>query len=316
MQTGMTAASGKITVKQPPIPWAASAADDRLSSTLFLAGLFHAILILGVTFSGDRATDEPTAATNLDVVLLARDHENKPAPEHADLLAQQNLTGAGNTTEPKQLQTASNRTQETGKIGPDQEGSLEKRHRGQQTPENQLLVVTASSSIDAIDPNFHGNSEPVPQRQRAAPPGSSISLQILSELAPETRLSNSRDRELIISANTRESRIAAYLSSWKVKVERVGTLNFPNVERRTPSTGHPTLEVVINANGDLQDVIVRHSSGERILDQAAMDILRSAAPFEPFPEFLKSDYDVLRFAYEWRFTRGAGVSKITSIGGS
>jgi protein TonB len=38
-----------------------------------------------------------------------------------------------------------------------------------------------------------------------------------------------------------------------------------------------------------------------------MQILRLAAPFEPFPEGLRADYDVLRFAYEWRFSEGAGA---------
>lgn len=66
------------------------------------------------------------------------------------------------------------------------------------------------------------------------------------------------------------------------------------------------LEVAINADGRLKEVVVRSSSGQRELDQAAMEILRLAAPFEPFPEGLRADYDVLRFAYEWRFSEGAG----------
>jgi hypothetical protein len=34
-----------------------------------------------------------------------------------------------------------------------------------------------------------------------------------------------------------------------------------------------------------------------------MDILKLAAPFEPFPEELRPS-DVLRFAYEWEFVGG------------
>ena len=65
------------------------------------------------------------------------------------------------------------------------------------------------------------------------------------------------------------------------------------------------LEVAINADGGLREVVLRTSSGQSDLDQAAMEILRMAAPFEPFPEALRNDYDVLRFAYEWRFSDGA-----------
>jgi len=314
METGTTAASGRKTIHRPPIPWAAQAADDRLSSTLFLAALFHAILILGVTFSGDPGPNDSSAATNLDVVLVTKSDKEHQKPEDAKLLAQTNLTGSGNTSENNQLKTATNRSPDISKVGLDQDGA-EERRQGRLKARREPLVITAMTGLNPAQRDLQGSDQIILQKQRATPPGSDTTPQIINEFARETVISGSRDRELIISANTRESRIAAYLSSWKVKVERVGTLNFPNIDRSISSSGHPTLEVVINSNGDLKEVIIRHSSGERVLDQAAMDILRNAAPFDPFPEFLKSDYDVLRFAYEWRFTRGAGVSKITEIGG-
>ena len=61
------------------------------------------------------------------------------------------------------------------------------------------------------------------------------------------------------------------------------------------------LEVAITRRRRLKDVVVRNSSGYRNLDQAAIEILRMAAPFDPFPQRLRADYDVLRFAYEWHF---------------
>jgi protein TonB len=111
---------------------------------------------------------------------------------------------------------------------------------------------------------------------------------------------------VLISANTRESRIATYLNTWKTRVEQVGTLHFPAVATLTGVDRYPVLEVAINADGRLREVLVRNSSGQRELDQAAMEILRLAAPFEPFPAALRADYDVLRFAYEWRFSEGSG----------
>ncbi len=46
---------------------------------------------------------------------------------------------------------------------------------------------------------------------------------------------------------------------------------------------------------------MRRSSGDKALDQAALKILRLAAPFDPLPPNIRKDYDVLRFAYEWDF---------------
>jgi protein TonB len=49
---------------------------------------------------------------------------------------------------------------------------------------------------------------------------------------------------------------------------------------------------------------VRRSSGNQALDQAALRILRLAAPFEPLPDHIRAEYDVLKFAYEWDFENG------------
>jgi protein TonB len=64
------------------------------------------------------------------------------------------------------------------------------------------------------------------------------------------------------------------------------------------------LEVAIRADGSLQQVTVRRSSGQRELDNAAIRSVRLAAPFDPFPPGMRERYPVLRFAYEWQFMTG------------
>jgi protein TonB len=105
-----------------------------------------------------------------------------------------------------------------------------------------------------------------------------------------------------VSANTRESRIATYLDGWKRRVERVGTMNFPALDKLQRN---PILSVSISASGELEEVIIVTSSGSSELDMAAVNILRMAAPFEAFPDFMGSDYDSLKFSYEWRFSGGS-----------
>ena len=63
-------------------------------------------------------------------------------------------------------------------------------------------------------------------------------------------------------------------------------------------------EVAIRANGTLESVRVRRTSGHSELDNAAIGIVRLAAPFEPFPSALRERFPVLRFAYEWQFING------------
>jgi protein TonB len=102
-----------------------------------------------------------------------------------------------------------------------------------------------------------------------------------------------------IVPNTRESKLAPYLNAWRSKIERLGTLNFPqNV--RNAQAGNPVLEVALRADGTLGEALIKRSSGSKEIDQAALSILRLASPFDPFPSELRQ-YQELRFAYEWQF---------------
>ena len=64
------------------------------------------------------------------------------------------------------------------------------------------------------------------------------------------------------------------------------------------------MEVALASDGHLAEARVRRSSGHAELDQAAIEVLRLAAPFDPFPRELAARHDVLRFAYEWHFEGG------------
>ncbi len=120
----------------------------------------------------------------------------------------------------------------------------------------------------------------------------------------ELHLRGERATDGKLLADTRESAIATYLDGWKRRIERVGTINFPNEARRRQLSGNPVVEVAIRANGTLETVIVRRTSGHPELDNAAVGIVRLAAPFEPFPGALRERFPVLRFAYEWQFING------------
>lgn len=297
---GTATASAAAQSRRQPIDWSATAARDRLSSTVFLAALFHGIVILGVTFGGPDPGFSP--ATTLDVVIVTRDQRPAIAPEDATALAQQNLDGAGNTAETDQLRTAVARSAPAPAIGPDRVGARDQRDPGESTP-RQAAVVTSLVSDRAVGPaREEGEAEPVEQQSALA--GAPDAVELVNEPDSRTLITASGPRELVVSARTRESRIARYLSGWKSKVERIGTLNFPRQAATRELTGNPTLEVAIAANGTLREVLIRQSSGQRRLDEAAIEILRLAAPFEPFPDYLREDYDVLRFAYEWRFSEG------------
>lgn len=292
-----------IIARSALIPWSEEAARDRLSSTLFLAGLLHGVILLGVTFTVGEILPE-SEATSLEVVLITNEYEQRSEPESAELLAQRNMTGAGNTSDPMLLQTALSQSLESGRLGPEQSGNERPRNlTANPLSERPTILAKSVNSQLAIPEDYEVFEEDL-EREQLTLLGESAAIEIINKPMPKTLISDSQPRELIISANTREARIAAYLSTWKNRVERVGTLNYPNAASTAGLSQYPTLEVAINSDGKLHEVIIRNSSGVRSLDRAAINIVNMSAPFEPFPDFLRSEYDVLRFAYEWRFTDG------------
>jgi protein TonB len=121
----------------------------------------------------------------------------------------------------------------------------------------------------------------------------------------ELRMRGDTRQQLWITANTRESDVAVYLDGWRRKIERVGTMNFPDVARRKKLSGTPVIEVTIGSDGKLLQSVIRRSSGYAEIDEAAMRILKLAAPFDPFPGELSVKHDEIRIAYEWQFLGGA-----------
>jgi protein TonB len=285
--------------------WTAEAARDRLSSTAFLAALFHGILILGVTFSAD-SLDPENLTSSMEVVLVTSEYEDRAPSDTAVLLAQQNLSGVGNAAPDTAVSTAPGLAQLADVLGPAQDGTDKPARPGERSPVRNPEPVLIARDSNSVVPD-EGQPDRAPEAQRSMLPSISNAIEIVGRLDTTTAIPDARPRELLISANTREARIATYLSAWKNKVEQVGTLNFPFAAGATANSQYPVLEVAIAADGQLREVVVRTSSGRLDLDQAAMAILRLAAPFQPFPEGLRAEYDVLRFAYEWRFSDAAGA---------
>ena len=101
---------------------------------------------------------------------------------------------------------------------------------------------------------------------------------------------------------------AWYRDAWRKKVERIGNLNYPEEARRQGVYGSLRVSVLINKDGSLQQMRVLQSSGHKVLDQAALNIVRLSAPFTPFTGDLAAKYDQLEIIRTWRFEHGDRLS--------
>lgn len=280
---------------------------DRLTTTLFLAALFHGIVILGVTFAAPRSP--PSSTPTLEVLILTGADLKAADNPTAQYLAQRNQVGTGTTDgRVRPANPASS------PLAADQEGLPDGNGAAyREAVSGQRATEFVTSRSDRSDVSFR-SGENLPAQQAEVP-------RALAQTSPSPIATNATDNMLRLRGrqdgkyevipNTRESKIAPYLDSWRRKVERLGTMNFPQIARgRGTATGNPVLEVIIGADGKLNGSIVRRSSGRKDLDQAAQSILRLASPFDPFPPELRKQYDELRFAYEWQFLDG-GVGEGT-----
>ncbi len=114
-----------------------------------------------------------------------------------------------------------------------------------------------------------------------------------------------RPRSKYISASTQEYRYAAYMEAWRAKVERIGNINYPDEARQRGLSGALLLDVAIRPDGSVIEVVVRRSSGHKVLDDAAVRIVELAGPYAQFPPDIAKEVDVLHVTRTWRFLSSA-----------
>ena len=271
---------------------------DRLTVTLFLAGLFHLILILGISFAPPTA--DSGSVPTLEVLLVNNPLPDATRNDSANYLAERTQQGSGNSPDGRTRQPTAGDGPDTMAGTPDG-GLAPPAPEGQAGGDGELLTSKAGAERFVAAAAEADRAPAVLPREAVA--GNAFPFAGSDEDA-ELQLKGAPRRELVVTPNTRVSDVAVYLDAWKRRIEQVGTVNFPNAARRSKLSGSPLIEVVLASSGGLVRADVRRSSGHGELDRAAMDILKLATPFEPFPEALAARHDVLRFAYEWQFVGG------------
>jgi protein TonB len=130
---------------------------------------------------------------------------------------------------------------------------------------------------------------------------------LTANLQAKTAAYANRVRRKSVSASTREFRYASYLGAWARKVERIGNLNYPQAARDQRMFGSLVLHVAVRSDGSVEQIRVVRSSGYDLLDEAAVRIVKLAAPYAPFPPDIAAETDVLDIVRTWQFLRGGGL---------
>lgn len=283
-------------------------AGDRFGFTLFLSALINVIVILGVTFNPLDSADNDTMSPTLEVILVPNRSER--APDKADYLAQSNQEGGGDAPDKRRPQTPNPAMMTTA----DETSSPEfmPQLKQQPKPEDTDREVLTATRSDYVAPNKKPQSPEVPEMKTPTAAdlvrrGQEIA-RLNASLGEQLEINAKRPRpKFLTGASAKEYKYAAYMADWERKIEKVGSVNFPDEARRRNLQGDLLLDVAINPDGTIIDVTIRRSSGQKILDDAALRIVHLAAPFERFPASFLKDFTVLHITRTWQFLPGGTV---------
>jgi periplasmic protein TonB len=276
----------------------------RLQAALLVSFALHLFVVIGVSV---RAPDRNLDVTHSPLIVDLVNSRTQAAPVKPDILAQANLDGGGNTDADRQAKTPlpMAKRQQT-----EPDAALNMR-RAQPQPQEQRepkrvmtqpLEPAPAMAQPEAQPRVDAQSEirPLPNASDLIN-SSKEELRLQARIARETEVYQKRPRRTFIGSRAREFRFARYIEDWRTKIERIGELNYPAAARGI--YGSLQVSVAIRADGSLEGVEINRSSGHKVLDEAAIRIVRQAAPFAPFPPDIAKDTDILSITRTWSFTR-------------
>ena len=303
-------------------------ATDRLGFTLFFATALHAITILGITFT---LQDEKALETTIEVTLAQRPQDVQP--EEADFIAQANQLASGNSSEKRAPSTTEKAEFQDNKIKPLAQRQPPAPQTAKQETPNKPTIKNTQTTDNSVNPLSNTNKKVVTTTQpstKKAPikreetkdaqpdstPGASTSLLARSLEIASLQAQIERNREelakkprvrRLTSASTRQQDDALYLDNWRKKIENVGNLNYPEEARRNKMYGSLRLLVAIKPDGSVSNIEILETSGFPVLDDAAIRIVRLAAPFQPFPVEIRKNTDIMEIIRTWKFEKKAYI---------
>jgi membrane fusion protein (multidrug efflux system) len=185
-------------------------------------------------------------------------------------------------------------------------------------PIQALKVVPAdtpkliSAAPPEVAPNDVPGVPPIKQEEVASIPVPEIILTKSPEIAP-TKLPEQtepaakaqitqdyeaylkRPKRKFIGSHTKEPLFANYVKDWRLKMEQLEKLHYPDPVKREELSGTVQFTLGIRSDGSLESVEINRSSGNKALEEEAIRIAKIAGQsgFAPFSAKIRQDADIL-----------------------
>jgi len=280
--------------------------STRLQLALLVSFTLHSIFLLGVNFKFPDSTKRVRDGLPLEVVLVNSRTVSKPL--HPDVLAQYNLDGGGNTESERRAKSPLP-VRKKNEHPSDQLVRAQRRVAKLEEKARKLAAQVSEKKIEQQE------SPPQTEKPKVKTPDAMDLVQsgleearLEAQIAREQEEYQHRPRRMFIGARAKEYAFTRYVDDWRIKVERIGNLNYPDAARRQKIYGSLVLTVSIRADGSVEYVEINRSSGEKILDAAAIRIVQLSSPFAPFSPEMRKKVDILSITRTWTFTRSDQLS--------
>ncbi len=277
-----------------------------LANTLILALAIHGIVILAIDFESSQESSS-SRLQSLEVTVATQSDPEKP--ENADFYAHSNQSGGGNIDKAIKP-TLSSELEGNVDIHTDDANRSESspsRQESEQRPDAGIprLTISRSSAFSISETSIDIS----PSGEQSSPSELLANLsqeihQLEAELGDKTEAFAKFNRRKAIAAATIEHIYAAYMEQWRRKIEEVGNLNYP-----VGADGSVVVHIAVRFDGSVEKIRILQPSESSLVNESALNIAQSAAPFPPFPDSIRAKTDILDIIRTWRFQpQGRGLN--------
>lgn len=275
---------------------------DPLAVTIPISLLFHVGIIYGLGVELPDYPESPKSPT-FDVTMVAP--QDSKMPDKADYIANSNQIGSGSKDKKSQLKSPF-AADETNMENGDELFTSEKTV-AQIVPKQEPEILTTKGKTNK---RVEKLPEEKPQEQTVATTVENSDKteairKLMAEMNKEEERYAKRPRiRFIDSLSAKGSVEAEYIHNWSKKLERIGNINFPKKALALSLSGTLILNATLDRMGRVVEMQISVSSGSKVLDKAAVKIVKLAAPYEPLPKKIREKYDRLNITRTIVFHQG------------
>jgi len=269
---------------------------DKLLFCAFLAVAFHLMVLFGIGFKVPDLSSL-TQEKTFNVVLAQFEAETRP--EKADFVGQADQEGGGDSED---LHSPSAREMAQFNDPNKKASEPQKAQSAQFQPSSssQVLTVEGGQKADSKPQERAEDNNQLPDAAELINRSYQLS-GLIANLDNQDDNRARKGRKRAVSASIHRASDALYLDTWRRKIEKIGNLNYPEKARTEQIYGNLTLRVSLNKDGTINELRITESSGKKLLDDAALRIVRLAAPFPPLTKEMTKDTDILEIIRVWQF---------------